>query len=159
MDKVYLGKIVSTHGINGELKFVSEFEYIDKVLVDGFCLYIDDIIYKITSYRRHKQYILIKLNDYSDINEVLFLINKDVFINKDDLMLSDKEYLLSDLMGVEVRDNDIILGKVTSILKSNVCNYVKVNDKFLIPLIDEYIKEFKKDEKVLYTINGKNLIV
>lgn len=158
MDNVYLGKIVSTHGINGELKLVSEFEYIDRVLVSGFC-YIDEIIYKITSYRKHKQYILIKLNDYSDINEVLFLVNKEIFINKEDLKLSDKEYLLSDLMGVEVRDDDIVLGKVTSILKSNICNYVKVNDKFLIPLIDEYIKEFKKDEKVLYTINGKNLII
>ena len=31
-NKVYIGKIVSTHGIKGELRIISDFEYKDKAL-------------------------------------------------------------------------------------------------------------------------------
>ena len=31
MDKVYIGKVVNTHGIKGELRILSDFPYKDKV--------------------------------------------------------------------------------------------------------------------------------
>ena len=33
MDKVYIGKIVSTHGIKGEIRILSDFPYKDKVFL------------------------------------------------------------------------------------------------------------------------------
>ena len=44
MDKVYIGKIVSTHGIKGELKILSDFDYKSKVFVVGKKIIIDDDI-------------------------------------------------------------------------------------------------------------------
>ena len=42
MDKIYIGKIVNTHGIKGELRIRSDFLYKDKVFVKGNSLIIDD---------------------------------------------------------------------------------------------------------------------
>ena len=35
MEKVYIGKIVSTHGIKGELRILSDFPFKDKVFMIG----------------------------------------------------------------------------------------------------------------------------
>ena len=52
-NKVYLGKIVSTHGIKGELRIISDFEYKDKAFKVGTHLIIDDEPYLIKIYRKH----------------------------------------------------------------------------------------------------------
>ena len=80
MKEVYIGKIVSTHGIKGEIKIISDFEYKDKVFVVGKKLIIDHKDYIIKSYRKHKNFDMVTLNDYKDINEVLFLMKKKVYM-------------------------------------------------------------------------------
>ena len=97
MNKVYIGKIVSTHGIKGEVKILSDFEFKDKVFVVGKKLIIDEEEYVIKSYRKHKQFDMVILNDYKDINEVLFLMKKKIFIVKDDLDLEKDQVLQADL--------------------------------------------------------------
>ena len=74
MDKVFIGKIVSTHGIKGELKILSDFPYKNKVFVVDKKIIIDDKEYTIKSYRVHKNFDMVTLDDYKDINEVLFLL-------------------------------------------------------------------------------------
>ena len=50
MGKVYVGKIVSTHGIKGEIKILSGFNFKDKVFKIGNKLIIDDKEYEIKSF-------------------------------------------------------------------------------------------------------------
>ena len=57
MNKVYIGKIVNTHGIKGEIRLLSDFPFKDKVFVVGNNILVDDIEYKINSYRRHKMFV------------------------------------------------------------------------------------------------------
>lgn len=161
MNKIYLGKFVSTHGIKGELKLVSDFEKKDKVYQKDFTLYINDTEYKIESSRPHKQYELIKLNGYDNINDVLFLVNSKVYIEKDDLNLDDNEYLLSDLINGKVIEGEEELGKITEVMlgPNNIIRVKNDTTEFLIPLIDEYVIAFNQNEKVLYTKNAKNLIL
>ena len=40
MSYIKIGKIATTHGIKGELKILSNFEYKDKIFIPGFKLYI-----------------------------------------------------------------------------------------------------------------------
>ena len=47
MGRVYIGKVVSTHGIKGEVKILSDFEYKDKVFKVGKKIIIDDVVYEI----------------------------------------------------------------------------------------------------------------
>ena len=42
MDLVFIGKIVNTHGIKGELRILSEFEYKIRILKKGSKIYIDN---------------------------------------------------------------------------------------------------------------------
>ncbi len=157
MNKVYVGKITGCHGIKGELKILSQFEYQDRVFKENQLLLIDDNLYKITSVRVHKNFYLITINNIKDINEVNHLINKDVYINKEDLKLTDDEYLLEDLIGAKVMDKNEYLGQVTDILLGTSYNFVKVDNSFFIPLIDEYVDYFAKKEHILYTKEGKKL--
>ena len=40
MEYIYLGKIVNTHGIKGEVRIISNFRYKSRVFVKGFTIYI-----------------------------------------------------------------------------------------------------------------------
>ena len=111
MNKVYIGKIVNTHGIKGEIRLLSDFPFKDKVFVVGNNILVDDIEYKINSYRRHKMFDMITLDGYNNINDVLFLMKKKVYFDKDKLVLSDDEILDEDLIKFKVIDEIEILVK------------------------------------------------
>ncbi len=157
MNNIYVGTITGCHGIKGELKILSDFEYKERVFTKGFSLIIDNNSYQITSVRIHKNFFLITINDLYDINKVNHLINKDVYIARSDLHLSEEEYLLDDLIGAKVFDENEDIGVVTEIVLGKNNNFVKVDNSFLIPLISEYIDYFDEKSNILYTKNGKSL--
>lgn len=157
---IIVGKVINFFGIKGELKIKSNFDKKDKVFKINNYILINNENLKITSVRYHKNNILIRVNDINDINEITKYIGYNVYFKKSNLHLVDNEYILQDLIGAEVIDDETKLGKVIEIYESNNTNYIKVkNDTktFLIPLIDNYIKYFDKDTKTIYTINGKSL--
>ena len=49
MDKIYVGKIVTTHGIKGEVRILSDFQFPEKIFKVGCELIIDDQKYIIMS--------------------------------------------------------------------------------------------------------------
>ena len=63
MEKVYVGKIVSTHGIKGEIRILNHFNFKDKVFKIGNKLIIDDKEYEIKSHRVHKGFDMVTLDD------------------------------------------------------------------------------------------------
>ena len=100
MDKIYIGKIVNTFGIKGELKIVSKFEMPDRVFKVHNHLIIKDRSYEITGVRFHKNNYLVELDNIKDINDIEYLIGNDVYFAKEDLNLLDEEYLISELIDV-----------------------------------------------------------
>ena len=159
MDKVYIGKIVSTHGIKGELKILSDFDFKDKVFVVGKKLIIDDKEYTIKSYRVHKNFDMVTLDDYTDINEVLFLLKKDVYVSKDSLDFNNDEILDSELMTYKVLTNTGKIGIIKEIFKASETNKiirVLFDKELLVPY--NFIKKIDKDKKEVYVelIDGMN---
>jgi 16S rRNA processing protein RimM len=155
---VFLGKITSTHGIKGELKIKSDLEVKNRVFVKNFRIYIDEIEHVITSYRSHKQFDMITIDNIYDINEIYQYVGRDVFIKRADLKLNSDEYLLNDLLDFEVIWNDKVIGKVKSVLSNGANNLIKVQD-FYIPLIDNYIKKVDLVNKKIYTNDVKELML
>jgi 16S rRNA processing protein RimM len=150
MNKVYIGKIVSTHGIKGELKILSDFPYKDKVFVVGNKIIIDNEDYEIKSYRVHKNFDMVTLNDYKDINEVLFLLKKEVYFDKDKLSLNDNEILDEDLIKYSVLTKDGKEGIIKEIfLASETNNILRVefDHEVLIPLSSPMIISIDKENK------------
>ena len=123
-NKVYIGKIVSTHGIKGEIRILSDFDYKEKVFIVGNKLIIENKEYTIKSYRKHKNYDMVTLNDYNNINEVLFLMKKEVYFLKENLNLSSNEVLDEDLMTFTVLTNDNKKGIIKEIFYASQTNKI-----------------------------------
>lgn len=153
MEKVYIGKIVSTHGIKGELKIISDFPYKNKVFKVNNYLLINDEKYLIKSYRHHKIYDMVTLNDYKDINEVQFLIKKKVYVLKESLKLNEEEILDEDLIKYEVISNKGS-GKIEEIFLASPKNKIlriKIdNHELLIPVNSPYIEKIDKKSETVY---------
>ena len=153
MEKIYIGKIVSTHGIKGELKILSDFPYKDKVFIVGKKLIIDDLVFLIRSYRVHKKFDMVTLNDYKDINEVLYLLNKKVYVDRDDLELSDEEVLDEELMTYKVLTNDGKRGIIKEIFLASETNKilrVLFDKEVLIPMNSPMLLKIDKKNKCVY---------
>ena len=163
MEYVWIGKIVNTHGIKGELRIKSDFEKKDLVFKKGFEIYIGDEKNKetITSYRVHKDYDMVTLEGYRDINEVLKYLKSNVFVARKDLELDNNEVLLEDLIGMEVKDNQEIMGKIKDYVYNNSNILLVVSDEkdFYIPYKSNYIIKIDKQNKIVYTENAKDLIL
>ena len=71
MEYLYLGKIVNTHGIKGEVRILSKFKYKSKVLKKYFKIYIDPNKSEeiINSYRPHKQFDMITIDGITNIQK------------------------------------------------------------------------------------------
>lgn len=158
-EMIYIGKTVSTFGIKGELKVTSDFEYCDKAYKVGNKVLINNIEHIISSIRYHKNYVLLKIDNLNNINDILKYVGFNIYIKRLDLNLSKDEFLYKDLINSEVIDeDDTKLGKIIEVVNGiNVLIKVKGTKEFYIPLIDNYVKRFDLDKKILYTKNAKEL--
>lgn len=159
MKKVYIGKITSTHGIKGEVKIKSNFLYKDKVFKVGNNLIIDDKSYSIKSYRVHKGFDMVLLNDYNDINEVLFLLKKDVYFDYDSLKLDDNQVLDSDLIDYKVLTSDGKEGIIKEIFYASQDNKILrvfLDREYLIPFNSPFVLSLSKEKKeiIINIIDG-----
>lgn len=159
-EMIYIGKTVSTFGIKGELKVISDFEYCDRAYQVNKKILINNIEHVISGIRYHKNYILLKIDNLNNINDILKYVGFNIYIKRIDLGLKEDEYLYKDLINSEVIDDDNTkLGKVIEVLNgNNVLIKVKGSKEFLIPLIDNYISKFDLNKKILYTKNAEELI-
>ena len=83
-------------------------------------LIIDDKEYTIKSYRVHKNYDMVTLDNFNNINEVLFLLKKKVYFNQSDLLLDENEILDEELI---TKNNPAITKKL--IKKPTIANEKK----------------------------------
>lgn len=157
MNKIYVGKIVNTFGIKGELKVVSKFEMADKVFKINNIIYINNKDYKITNVRFHKNNYLVEIDNIKDINKVEYLINNDVYFNKEDLGLKDNEYLVSELIDYKVISNNKDIGIVTDYDDNKINPLIKVNNKFYIPL-NGFYERIDKNNKIIYVKDVSGLL-
>lgn len=159
-EMIYIGKTVSTFGIKGELKVISDFEYCDRAYQVNKKILINNTEHVISGIRYHKNYVLLKIDNLNNINDILKYVGFNIYIKRIDLGLKESEYLYKDLINSEVIDDDNTkLGKVIEVLNgNNVLIKVKGSKEFLIPLIDNYISKFDLNKKILYTKNAKELI-
>ena len=163
MKYIYIGKIVNTHGVKGEVRLLSNFKFKDKVFKNGMTIYIgkDKTQEIINSYRPHKQFDMITMKGYTNINEILKYKGLKVYINKEDLILNDKEYLDEDLINLNVMIDNKIVGQVIRIETYPHQNLliVKVGERScLIPYVSDIIEEINFKEGYIKIKNIKGLI-
>lgn len=159
MEFVYVGKIVNTHGIKGEVRIVSDFEKKDLIFNIGSTLYVgkqkEDI--EVDSYRKHKNFDMITFNKITNINDVLKYKGLNVYIDRDSLNLNKEEYLMSDLIDMDVYFKDEHIGKINDIEKNGL-NVLMVIGNKLIPYNKHFIKSVSLENKKVILENVEGLL-
>ena len=151
MKYIYIGKIVNTHALKGEVRIISDFEYKDKVFKIGNTFYLGQFKtpLEVETYRVHKQFDMVKFKGIDNINDVLKYKGDSVYINEEDLKLDDNEILSSELLNMEVISNDKLIGIISEYRCDNGNRVIRVNDKF-IPYNKDFITKIDKKDKKIY---------
>lgn len=148
---IYIGKVTNTHALKGEIRILSNFEFKNKVFTKGFKLYVGHLKTEetIETYRRHKQFDMVKFVGIDNINDVIKYKGASVFINEEDLNLSDDEILAEELIGMKVYNDDSLVGNITEYREDNGNKNIRVNDK-LIPFNKDFISKIDKQNKEIH---------
>lgn len=161
MNLIRIGKIVNTHGIKGELRIISKFPYKEKIFIKDMVLYINkENTEVINSYRKHKNFDMVTLKGYSNINEVLKYKGKNVYVNSDDIKLDKDKYLDEELIGLSVIYDNNDKGVISDIERyDKTCLFVIKNnsEEYLIPYNENIIDKIDIDNKKIYIKNIKGL--
>ena len=152
MNYIYIGKIVNTHGIKGELRIISDFPYKDQVFKSNTKIYIGkkkelEIIEK---YRFHKIFDMVVLKGHYDINEVLPYKGKDVYIDREETKIEGM--LEEDYIGLKVYINNVSKGIIIGILKGVKQDNLIIennNKKYYVPKVDAFIKKIDLESKTI----------
>ena len=143
MKLLKVGKIVNTFGIKGELKVLSDSEFVDERFKVNNVLYIDEKTpLTISGFRIHKGNVLIKVNDIDDINDVEKYKNFDLFINLDELDHLEDGYYLFQLEDLDVYENDVKIGKVIEVFKpaQTILRIELEEREILVPFVDAFVE-------------------
>ena len=161
MDYGYLGKIVTTHGIKGEVKILSDFLKKDLVFKKDFKLYIGEEkeVQIINTYRVHQKYDMVTFKEIKDINEVLKYKNQNVYFNKNDLQLKKDEFLIEDLIGLKIKQ-DKYYGFVQDIYKTKggILLYISYDKPYYIPYVADFIKKIDWNAKEIMVERVEELL-
>lgn len=160
---IYLGKAVNTHGIKGEIRIKSDFELKELVFKNGFKLYFgkEKNCETINSYRIHKDYDMVTLEGINNINDVLKYKGISVYIKRDDLNLDENDYVLEDLIGLNVKENEKTLGIIEDFMynNGNILLCVKGKKNFYIPYNNVFIKSVDLKKGEIKTEKAEDLIL
>lgn len=148
-DYLEIGKIVGTHGIQGELRvecwcdspqFVASFKE----------LYFDKGKEKLSvKSRPHKNIALVKIKGIDTVEDADMLRGKILYMNRKDAKLPKGTYFVQDLLGLEVKDinDDTVYGTITDVLKTGANDVYEVKDQegraYYVPVIPLVVKEVK----------------
>lgn len=158
-----VGKIVGTFGIKGELKFYSESDFIEERLKKGNVLYLKDgdsyTPVTIDSSKFHKNNYMITINGHNNINDVLKYVGFSLYVDITKAKeLEDGVYYCDELIDMEVyNQHNEMIGKVVDIIEIPSSKLLEINDgkkKFLVPLIDEFVKEITDNKIFIEEIEG-----
>ena len=145
-----VGVIASTHGLKGEVKVFpttdepERFRKLKKVFLDTGKEYMP---LKIKSVKFFKNQVILKFDEFQDINEVEKYRGKDLLIDREQaLPLAENENFIVDLINMDVYDEEEQrLGTLTDVLQTGANDVYVVETEegkeILLPAIPSCILE------------------
>lgn len=156
MKKEYLeaGKIVTTHGIRGEVKIMP---YTDtpELLCEFERLFMEkshNEVY-IEKSRVFKNMVIAKIEGIDTVEDAEKLRNKILYMHRDDLELDENTYFIEDLIDMEVKDadTDFVYGRIADVLQTgaNDVYVIKGEREYLIPAIPDVVISTDIDNNIM----------
>ena len=155
-DYLMVGVIANTHGVRGEVKVypttddVNRFKKLKEIYMGD-----EKAPLHIQSVKFQKNMVILGFKEYTSLNEVEGLRNKELFVDRAHAVkLQKDEYFISDLIGMKVvTDEGADLGELTDVMTTgaNDVYVVKTTDgkEVLLPAIKECVLKVDMNERVM----------
>lgn len=124
MNYFKVGKIVNTQGLQGEMRVLSVTDFSEERFKKGSQLALFDPTDKlvktveIASHRKHKNFDIIKFKEHYHINEVEKYKEHILKVAEENLSdLAEDEFYYHEIIGLDVYENEVLLGQVKEILQ------------------------------------------
>lgn len=142
MNYIFVGEIVNTHGIKGELRIISDFKFKESAFKKGQTVYLGKRKQPmvINNYRYHKIYDMVMFDNVNDINDAIAFKGDRVYVDRNSLDIDG--YVDEDVIGSKVYNDGEYIGLVDTIMKNphhDILVVVNEGNRNLIPFIDEFI--------------------
>ena len=132
------GEIVTTHGVRGEVKVLTWLDSPDLLCEFDRCR-IGGKEYEMESVRVQKTCNLVKLSGIDTMEAAQAMRGKVLELYREDI---DEDVIFgAELIGVEVFEEDILLGKIVDVLDypGNSVYVVKGEHEYMIPAVNQFI--------------------
>lgn len=165
MLKKYLevGKIVGTHGIQGEMRVECWCNSPD-FLTQFKTLYLDEGRTALSvSCRPHKNIALMRVKGVGTIEQADELRSRVLYIDRCDVTLDEGEHFVQDIIGLKVTDADsgVVYGTVRDVLKTGSNDVYEMQDGnkklHYIPAIPDIIDRLDLEKGAVYIHPMKGL--
>ena len=166
-----IGKIISLHGIKGEVKIfpttddIKRFDDLKKFYIateDDAEDYVftDKTLHDSEGVKYIKNTCILKIKGFDKIEDSTKLIGKNIYVDRSDAVkLDENEYFIVDLMGLSCYQDDKLIGNVKDIMttKANSILVVDYDKKdLLIPMVSDFIEKVDIENSIIKikTIEG-----
>ncbi|KGM36268.1 ribosome maturation factor RimM [Streptococcus sinensis] len=146
MNYFNVGKIVNTQGLQGEMRVLSVTDFAEERFKKGNKLALFDkkdqfvMDVEIASHRKVKNFDIIKFKGMYHINEIEKFRDFTLKVREEDLTdLEDGEFYYHEIIGLEVYENDVLLGTIKEILQPGANDVWVVKRKGKRDLLLPYI--------------------
>ena len=161
---ISVGRAIKAHGIKGELKFFlynSESDILINKKNIWFEIENEFVSFSLISSKGINGEI-VKLNKVNNRDEANLLKGKEFFVlRKDFPNLEDGNFYLNDIINFVVYYKEEKIGFISDILSLPAGDIMEINTKgkdILIPMLDQYLKFFDFDKKIVELKNVKELL-
>ena len=112
-----IGEVVNTHGLRGETKVYPRCDYPEFFEEIPGVYLADETYLKITGVKYHKNMVILKLKGINTVEEAENLRGEVLHVEKSVFNdLPDGTYLIADIIGLEVFEDDKSYGKIIDCL-------------------------------------------
>jgi len=146
MNYFNVGKIVNTQGLQGEMRVLSVTDFAEERFKKGNSLSLFDkkdqfvMDVEIASHRKVKNFDIIKFKGMYHINDIEKFRDFTLKVREEDLTdLEDGEFYYHEIIGLEVYENDLLLGTIKEILQPGANDVWVVKRKGKRDLLLPYI--------------------
>lgn len=125
-----VGQIVNTHGLRGEVKIIPRTDY-PEFFEEISGVYTEDGTYfKITGIKYHKEFVILKFRGINCLEEAESMRQKVLYVKRSLFdSLPDGTYLIADIIGLEVKDDEKSYGHVTDVFQTGANDVYTVEKK------------------------------
>ncbi|MBQ3311241.1 16S rRNA processing protein RimM [bacterium] len=164
---ISIGKILNFHGVQGEAK-VGYSKNQKDFLASLKLAYLQEdntfIPKKIKYVKFNNKFAIIKFEGINTINDILLYKNSLIYVKQKEFeeSLEEGEYLVDDLIGLDVITNDKKVGVVVGVSSNGANNLLSVKGLSkkvsLVPFVDAIVPRVDIENKKIYVEDIQGLI-